>query len=265
MTWFEAFFLGIVQGLTEFLPVSSSGHLEIGNHILGLKNTGESSLTFTLVVHAATVLSTLTVFYKDILSIFQGFFKFKNNDETKFVTNIVISMLPVAIVGLFFKDAVESLFSQDILFVGLALLVTASFLIMSQQMKNTTKEINPLRAFVIGLAQAFAVIPGISRSGATIATGLLLGVKREKMARFSFLMVIVPVLGESFLELIKGDLSADVSGIPIHVLMIGFIGAYISGLFACKAMVNLVSKAKLHYFAIYCIIIGLSVVVLNLI
>ncbi len=263
MTWIEALFLGIVQGLTEFLPVSSSGHLEIGNHILGLKNAGESSLTFTLVVHAATVLSTLTVLYKDVFSTTQGFLKFKNNDETKFVINIIISMIPVAIIGVFFKDEVESLFSQDIIYVGLALLVTAAFLIMSQQMKNTSKEINPSRAFIIGLAQAFAIIPGISRSGATIATGLLLGVKREKMARFSFLMVIVPVLGESFLELIKGDFSAEVSGIPIHVLLIGFLGAYLSGLFACKAMINLVSKAKLHYFAIYCIIVGLSVVIIN--
>ncbi|MDD2345009.1 MAG: undecaprenyl-diphosphate phosphatase [Bacteroidales bacterium] len=263
MNWIEALFLGIVQGLTEFLPVSSSGHLEIGNHILGLKNAGESNLTFTLVVHAATVLSTLTVFYKDIFSITKGLFKFENNEETQFVTNIIISMIPVAIVGLFFKDQVEALFTNDIIFVGFALLLTASLLIMSQLMKKTNKEINPLRAFVIGLSQALAVIPGLSRSGATIATGLLLGVKRERMARFSFLMVIVPVLGESFLELLKGDLSAEVSGIPIHVLIVGFLGAYLSGLFACKAMINLVSKAKLHYFAIYCIVVGLSVIILN--
>lgn len=263
MTWIEALLLGIVQGLTEFLPVSSSGHLEIGNHILGLKNTGENNLTFTLVVHAATVLSTLTVFYKDIFSISKGLLKFENNEETQFVTNIIISMIPVAIVGLFFKDQVEALFSQDIIFVGFALLFTASLLIMSQLMKKTNKDINPLRAFLIGLSQALAVIPGISRSGATIATGLLLGVKREKMARFSFLMVIVPVLGESFLELLKGGLSADVSGIPVSVLLVGFLGAYLSGLFACKAMINLVSKAKLHYFAVYCIVIGLSVIVLN--
>ncbi len=263
MTWIEAFILGIVQGLTEFLPVSSSGHLAIGNTILGINNSGSENLMFSLCVHAATVLSTIVVLHKDISNAFLGVFKFKYNEETKLVVQIIVSMIPVAIVGLFFKDYVEKLFENEIIFVGLALMVTASLLIMSQMVKKSDKELNPLKAFVVGIAQAIAIIPGLSRSGSTIATGLLLGVKRETIARFSFLMVIIPVIGESMLEIVKGDFSAS-STIPFYVLLVGFIGAFVSGLVACKAMISIVKKAKLQYFAFYCFFLGIGILLYSI-
>lgn len=260
MSWFQALVLGLLQGLTEFLPVSSSGHLEIGYHLFNLDAAGANNLTFTIVVHTATVLSTLFVFRKEIIDILAGFFKFKYNEETKFVFQIIISMIPVAIVGLFFKDYVEALFENGIIYVGLALLVTAALLIMSQMVKKTDKEINYWRAFVMGISQALAIIPGLSRSGSTIATGLLLGVKRENVAKFSFLMVIVPVLGESFLDLVKGDFSVTQSGIDAFPLLVGFMAAFGAGVFACRAMISLVQRSKLHYFAIYCMIVGMIVI-----
>lgn len=264
MNWIEALILGIVQGLTEFLPVSSSGHLAIGSEILGIGNNEANNLTFSIIVHAATVLSTIVVLRKDIIAIFTGIFKFKNNPETKLALQIIVSMIPVAIIGFFFKDYVEALFENEIIFVGLALLVTASLLIMSQLVKKSDKEMSPVKAFILGLAQAIAIIPGLSRSGSTIATGLLLGVKREVIARFSFLMVIVPVLGEATLDLMKGDFSSQSSGIPFYVLLIGFLGAFISGMFACNIMISIVKKAKLQYFAIYCFILGIGILLFNL-
>lgn len=259
MNWIEALILGLVQGLTEFLPVSSSGHLEIGKALFGIHS--EQSLIFTVLVHGATVLSTLVVFRKEIAKLFIGLFKIKWNYETQYVSKLIISMIPVAIIGFFFKDYVESLFKSNVMFVGLMLLVTATILTLSFYAKAKNKEISFLDAFIIGISQAIAVLPGISRSGSTIATGLLLGNKKEKIAEFSFLMVIVPILGENILDLIQGEFAsnASVGSLPLAV---GFIAAFISGLFACKWMVNIVKRGKLIYFAIYCLIIGLLAIFL---
>ncbi len=256
MNWIEALILGIIQGLTEFLPVSSSGHLEIGKHILGVE--ASDNLTFTVVVHGATVLSTIFVFRKDIARLFLGLFDFKWNEETQYFFKIAVSMIPIGIVGVFFKDYVEELFNTDkiMLLVGCMLLITATLLAFTFYAKAKDKEISFKDAFIIGIAQTIAVLPGISRSGSTIATGLLLGNKREAVARFSFLMVLIPILGENVLSLLKDDFTASgsIGAIP---LVVGFLGAFISGLLACKVMINLVKKGKLIYFAIYCAIAGL--------
>lgn len=256
MSWIEALILGLVQGLTEFLPVSSSGHLEIGKHLLGV--TATDNLTFTVVVHGATVLSTIVVFRNDIARLIMGLFSFKWNDETQYIAKIAVSMIPIAIVGLFFKDYVEELFNTPkiLLLVGLMLLVTATLLAFTYFAKSKEKDVSFKDAFIIGIAQTIAVMPGISRSGSTIAVGLLLGVKKEAVARFSFLMVLVPILGENVLSLFKDDFSAGGS-IDAMPLFIGFVAAFISGLLACSAMIKLVKKGKLIYFAIYCAIVGL--------
>ncbi len=255
----KAIILGAIQGLTEFLPISSSGHLMIGEALLNTK--GEDSLLFTILVHGATVLSTLVVFRKDILEIFKGLFKFKWNDETKYTLKIIISMIPVAIIGLFFKDYVENLFeSESIAFIGYMLLVTAALLFFAWLNNNekNRKEVGFFNSLIIGIAQAIAVIPGISRSGATIATALLLKIDRAKAARFSFLMVIIPILGENFLDLMKGNITAAAT--PTSSLIAGFITAFVVGLLACKFMISVVTKGRLHYFAIYCAIVGLAVI-----
>jgi len=256
MNWIEALILGLVQGLTEFLPVSSSGHLEIGKALLGVN--AADNLRFTVVVHGATVLSTLIVFRKDILALIQGLLEFKWNDSTQYVAKIAFSMLPIAIVGLFFKDEVEAIFNGDniLLLVGLMLLITATFLAFTFYAKQKEKEISFRDALIVGVAQTFAILPGISRSGSTIATGLLLGNKKSEVAKFSFLMVLVPILGENVLSLFKTDIS-QAGSIDTSVLVIGFIGAFVSGLLACSWMIKLVKKGKLIYFAIYCLIIGL--------
>lgn len=255
MSWIEALILGLVQGLTEFLPVSSSGHLEIGKYLLGV--TAPDNLTFTVVVHGATVLSTIVVFRKDIARLIAGLFSFTWNDETKYIAKIAVSMIPIAIVGLFFKDYVEELFDTPniLLLVGLMLLVTASLLAFTFYAKSKDKDVSFKDAFIIGIAQTVAVMPGISRSGSTIAVGLLLGVKKEAVARFSFLMVLVPILGENVLSLFKHDFSATGS-IGTMPLLVGFIAAFASGLLACSAMIKLVKKGKLIYFALYCAIVG---------
>lgn len=256
MDWIEALILGLVQGLTEFLPVSSSGHLEIGKALLGVQ--AEDNLRFTVVVHGATVLSTLFVFRKDILALLQGLFEFKWNEPTQYVAKIALSMLPIAIVGLFFKDQVEEIFNTDkILFlVGCMLLVTAALLAFTFYAKQKEKEISFRDAFIIGVAQTCAVLPGISRSGSTIATGLLLGNKKSEVAKFSFLMVLVPIIGENILSIFRTDVSTAAS-INTSILIVGFIAAFASGLLACSWMIKLVKKGKLIYFAIYCLIIGL--------
>ncbi len=256
MDWIEALILGLVQGLTEFLPVSSSGHLEIGKALLGVQ--AEDNLRFTVVVHGATVLSTLFVFRKDILALLQGLFEFKWNEPTQYVAKIALSMLPIAIVGLFFKDQVEEIFNTDkILFlVGCMLLVTAALLAFTFYAKQKEKEISFCDAFIIGVAQTCAVLPGISRSGSTIATGLLLGNKKSEVAKFSFLMVLVPIIGENILSIFRTDVSTAAS-INTSILIVGFIAAFASGLLACSWMIKLVKKGKLIYFAIYCLIIGL--------
>ena len=255
MEWFEALILGLIQGLTEFLPVSSSAHLEIGKALFGIE--GEENLYFSILVHGATVLSTIIVFYKEILNLIKGIFKFKYNEETEYVFKIVVSMIPVIIVGFLFKDQIKALFSGgNLFFVGSMLLVTALLLSFTFFFKRkNTKDISYVDAFIIGLAQAFAVFPGISRSGATIATGLMLGNKKTEIAKFSFLMVLIPILGENLLDLIGGEFTT--SGLSISTMTIGFIGAFASGLLACKLMLEIVKKGKLIWFAIYCLIMGL--------
>jgi undecaprenyl-diphosphatase len=262
-TW-EALILGIVQGLTEFLPVSSSGHLLLSKEVLGIENNGGT--TFEVFVHAATVLSTLTVFKNDILKLFAGLFKFKYNSETEYILKIALSMIPIMVIGLFFKEEVEALFGQGPALVGSMLLLTAVLLLVSHfAVRKREKPISYSDAFIIGLAQACAVLPGLSRSGSTISAGLLLGNKRSEIARFSFLMVLVPILGEAFLDLAGGDFSPAASGIAMLPLITGFVGAYVSGLLACKLMIKLVSEVKLYWFAVYCAIVGTIAVVYSLI
>ena len=265
MTWFEALVLGLLQGLTEYLPVSSSGHLAIGSAIFGIN--GEDNLAFTILVHVATVLSTLVVLWKEIDWILKGLFKFKMNEETKYFINIVISMIPVGIVGVFFKDTVEEIFGSGLLIVGCMLIVTALLLTFSYYAKPRQREnISPWHAFVIGLSQALAVLPGLSRSGTTIAIGLLLGNKKEKMAQFSFLMVIPPILGEALLDLLKGLKGEEtLGGIDTLPMVVGFVAAFVSGCLACKWMINIVKKGKLVYFGIYCAIAGAVTIICSLI
>lgn len=257
MSWFEALILGIVQGLTEFLPVSSSGHLEIGKVILGVN--AEKSLTYTVVVHGATVMSTIVVFRNDIWKLLKGLFEFKWNDETKYILKLMVSMIPVAILGFTFADEVEMLFNGNLLLVGSMLLVTALLLTFSYYARRKERAITFVDSFVIGIAQALAVMPGISRSGSTISTGLMLGNKKDGIARFSFLMVLVPIIGANFKDFMDGKLT-DNTGVGIGALVIGFFAAFISGLLACKWMIGIVKKGKLIYFAIYCFIIGLGAI-----
>ena len=266
MEWYEGIILGLIQGLTEFLPVSSSGHLVIGRELLGIE--ASEDLVFEVLVHAATVLSTIVVFRKQIWSLLKCFFKFKYNDQTDYLLKIAVSMIPVFIVGVFFKDFVEGLFGS-LTAVGCALLVTALLLAFSDLAskpgrapflpagKEYRHGISYWQAFVVGLGQAFAVAPGLSRSGTTISTGLICGVKRDVMAQFSFLMVLVPILGEAFADVVGGDFAASsVGALP---LVLGFISAFLSGLFACKVMIALVKKAKLSWFALYCAIVALCI------
>lgn len=275
MEWFESIILGLVQGLTEFLPVSSSGHLEIGKQVLGVQTTDD--LMFTTMVHAATVLSTIVVFRKQIWNLLSGFFcglsgiKVRGgslvcNDQTDYLFKIAVSMIPVFVVGVFFKDQVEALFGS-ITVVAYALIVTALLLFFSDFASRPGKSlvsgkeyrngISYWQAFVVGLGQAFAVVPGLSRSGTTISTGLICGVKRSAMAQFSFLMVLVPILGESVLELFKGEFTT--SSIGALPLLLGFLSAFVSGLLACKLMIALVKKARLSYFAVYCLIAAAAI------
>ena len=268
MNWLQALLLGLVQGLTEFLPVSSSGHLAIGRALLGVEESGD--LVFEVAVHAATVLATIVVFRKEIWKLLCGLFKFKYNDETDYIAKICVSMIPVLVVGVFLKDAVESAFSS-MLVVGLALVVTAMLLTFSDwkakrslaaaqdDAKLPRNGISWWQALVVGVGQAFAVIPGLSRSGTTISTGLLCGVKRSAMAQFSFLMVLVPILGEAFLDIVGGDMAS--SSIGLGPLAIGFLAAFASGLFACKLMIALVRKAQLKWFGLYCALVGLAVLI----
>lgn len=249
----EAILLGVLQGLTEFLPVSSSGHIELGKYLFGIEL--KDDLLFSLFLHLATVLSTIIVFRKDILSIIKELFQFKFNEATRFVTYILISMLPVFIVGIFFKDAVESFYNGNIAFVGAMLIITGLLLLASEKIKAKTRNLNAPSAFIIGIAQAIAVLPGISRSGATIATGLISGVDRSAIARFSFLMVIPPIIGASILDV--GDISnSKYNSTDILNMCAGFIAAFLTGLFACKLMIRLVKNSKLIYFAIYCFLVG---------
>lgn len=258
MSVLEAFILGLIQGLTEFLPVSSSGHIELGKAVLGTQI--KEDMTFTIVVHGATVLSTITVFYKDIAKLIVDLLKFQWNESTQYISKIALSIIPVGIVGVFFKDDLKTLFNGNIAFVGIMLLITATLLAFAYYIRKKDRNISFANAFVIGIAQAIAVLPGISRSGATIATGLLLGNKKETITRFSFLMVLVPIIGANAMDLIKGDMSVNIDALP---LMIGFVTAFISGIFACKWMIKIVSQGKLIYFAIYCLIAGTTAIILG--
>ena len=260
MTWIEALILGLLQGLTEFLPVSSSGHLELGKVVLDIE--AKENLTFSIIVHAATVLSIIVVFSRDIRELAAGILKFEWNESTIYSAKIVISMIPVAIVGIFFMSEVESVYTGNIVFVGSMLLVTASLLMLTYLAKSRDKDVTYRDAFVMGLAQAFAVLPGISRSGATIATGLFLGVRKDLVTRFSFLMVLVPIIGATFFDIIRTS-EPEVVTIGFIPLMTGFMAAFLSGVFACRIMLRVVRKGKLIYFAIYCIFVGSIAILLG--
>lgn len=263
LSWFQALILGVIQGLTEYLPVSSSGHLAIGQALFGLNN-GESQLAFTVLLHVATVLSTVVILWREIVWIFQDLFRWQWNDGTRYAVNILISMIPVAIVGFFFKDTVEAVFGNGLLVVGICLLVTSALLAFSFWAKPRQRDsISPLHAFIIGIAQAIAVLPGLSRSGSTIATGILLGNKKECLAQFSFLMVIPPILGEALLDvkdMAEVGISASLGGISPLAALIGFLAAFVVGCLACKWMIDIVKKGKLIWFALYCAVVGLATI-----
>ena len=261
MNEFDAAILGIVQGLTEFLPVSSSGHLELGKAILGDDSIPSESLMFTVVLHAATALSTLVVFRKDIWEILSGLFQFKWNEETEFSLKIILSMFPAALIGLFFEEELEQLFGGNILFVGFMLIITALLLWLADRAKNTDKKVSYSNAFGIGVSQAIAILPGISRSGATIATSVLLGNDKSKAARFSFLMVVPLILGKIAKDILSGDLTETTT--EPSILIIGFIAAFLAGLVACTWMIQLVKKSKLSWFAIYCFIVGVGAIIIG--
>lgn len=253
MSFLEALILGIVQGLTEFLPVSSSGHIELAKGILKT-DIKEGSMLMTVVLHFATALSTVVIFRKDIAEIFKGLFQFKNNDAFQFSLKIVLSMIPAAFVGVVFNDAIEELFDGNFLLVGLMLLVTAVLLFFADKAKNTSKNVSIGSAIIVGISQAIAILPGVSRSGATISTSVLLGVDRTRAARFSFLMVVPLIFGKMAKDILSDEFTtSSIDSIP---LIVGFVAAFITGLFACKWMIALVKKSKLIYFSIYCIIAG---------
>ncbi|MDR0368460.1 MAG: undecaprenyl-diphosphate phosphatase [Bacteroidales bacterium] len=263
----EAIILGLVQGLTEFLPVSSSGHLIIANNILQINTSAADNLQFIVIVHSATVMSTIVILWKEIAGLFRGTFSTTRwNEEKSYVLKIFISMIPVMIIGLFFKEKVEALFGESLLLVGSCLLLTALLLTFSYYAKPRQKEkISYRDSFIIGLSQAVAVLPGLSRSGSTIASGLLLGNKKEQVAQFSFLMVLIPILGEAFLDVVKMITSTQTAASIEYVpLIAGFASAFAAGCFACKFMINLVKKGKLIYFAIYCLAVGLVSIVYSL-
>lgn len=259
MSTIEAIILGIVQGLTEFLPVSSSGHLEITKAILGDNSVPEESLMMTVVLHAATAFSTIVIFRKEIIEIILGLFQFKNNDQFKYSLKIVLSMLPAAAVGVLFEDQIDQLFGGQIMLVGFMLLLTGALLFLADKAKSTLKPVNFKNAFIIGIAQAIAILPGISRSGATISTSVLLGIDRERAARFSFLMVVPLILGKMAKDILSGDLAAVQT--ETSLLIAGFAAAFIAGLFACKWMIALVKRSQLKYFSFYCFLVGLGAIV----
>lgn len=255
MDYLDSLILGIIQGLTEFLPVSSSGHLELGKSILGDNSLPKESMIFTVVLHFATALSTIVVFKKDIIEIIKELLKFEWNSNTQFIFKIIISMLPAALIGVFFETELESLFSNNIVLVGAMLIITGLLLLLADRAQNTSKNVSFKNAFTVGVAQAVAILPGISRSGATISTAVLLGIDKTKAARFSFLMVIPLIFGKIFKDIFSGELSYE--NAQITSLGIGFIAAFVSGLLACTWMIRLVKNSQLKYFAYYCAVVGI--------
>lgn len=258
MNSMEAALLGLVQGLTEFLPVSSSGHLELAKFFLGDTSMADESLLMTVILHFATALSTIVVFRKEILQILRGLFTSEMNEEKRFSMNILISMIPAALAGVLLESSIELLFTQRVIFVSLMLLITGVLLFFADLSRDTTRDVNWKRAIIIGVAQAIAILPGISRSGATISTSVLLGIDRSKAAGFSFLMVVPLIFGKILKDILSGDLQAE--GIQFSALTVGFISAFITGFLACKWMILLVRKSKLRYFAWYCFILAFSVI-----
>jgi undecaprenyl-diphosphatase len=263
MNYFEALILGIIQGLTEFLPVSSSGHLEIAKVILGDNSLPNESLTFTVVLHFATALSTLVVFKDEVIQIFKGLFQFKWNKELQFSLKIILSMIPAVVAGLFFEEEFEQFFGGQILLVGFMLIITSLLLLFADKAKNTSKDVTFFNALVVGVSQALAILPGISRSGATISSAVLLGIDKTKAARFSFLMVVPLIFGKIGKDVLSGSINFE--GHQLGVLSVGFIASFIAGLFACKWMIAIVKKSKLSYFALYCFIVGLIAIGVTLI
>lgn len=269
MDSFDALLLGIVQGLTEYLPVSSSGHLVLGSHTLGI-NDQDGNLTFAVVVHAATALSSIVIFYKEIGSIIKDLLAFKWNEGTKYTAMLALSAVPVVIVGLFFEDDLAGLFGDSLSFIGYMWLVTGLLLLVTMYVKKHTKPLGFGNTFIMGLAQAVAVFPGISRSGATIAAGLLQKMNKDEIARFSFLMVIVPILGKAALDMKKllapdpeDALQVAASTTDAMPLLVGFIAAFVVGLLACKAMITIVKRNKLYYFSIYCFVLGIVAILIG--
>jgi len=260
MTWFEAIVLGLIQGLTEFLPVSSSGHLELGKYLFGID--AETNFYFSIAVHGATVLSTILVLWKEILDLIRGLFRFQWNEETSYIFKIVISMIPTAIAGFYMKEIAESYFTGNMTALGIQFIITALLLLMTLVIKPKERPIGFVDSFIIGIAQAFAILPAISRSGATIATGMMLGNKKSDIAKFSFLMVLVPVIGANLVEMRSGEFTTE--GTSFMIILTGFITAFISGYFACKWMINLVRKGNLKWFAVYCILAGIFSILLGL-
>ena len=255
MSYIDAILLGIIQGLTEFLPVSSSGHLELGKAILGDNSVPEESLLFTVVLHFATALSTLVVFRKEVMEILRGLFQFKWNEQTEFSMKIIVSMIPAALIGFLFEEQLEAFFGGNIQFVGFMLIVTAILLYLADKAKDTSKKVSFQNALIIGIAQAIAMLPGISRSGATISTSVLLGIDKTRSARFSFLMVVPLIFGKIAKDILSGDLNLE-SG-QMGLMGVGFIAAFVSGMLACTWMIKLVRSSKLSYFSIYCLVVGL--------
>jgi undecaprenyl-diphosphatase len=260
MNWLEAMVLGLIQGLTEFLPVSSSGHLELGKYLFGIDS--EANFYFSVAVHGATVLSTIAVLWKEITDLFKGFFKFRMNEETSYVLKIFISMIPVGITGFFLTDIIQRFFTGNMISLGIQFMITAILLLLTLVIKPKERPIGYFDSFIIGIAQAIAVLPAISRSGATIATGMMLGNKKTDIAKFSFLMVLIPIVAANLVEIKSGNFSTQ--GTSVFAILIGFVTAFISGYFACKWMISLVKKGNLLWFAIYCILAGVFSILLGL-
>jgi len=264
MSIIEAIVLGIIQGLTEFLPVSSSGHLELAKVIFGSEVAAKESMLFTIALHAATALSTVVVFRRDIIQIFRDIFAFKWNESTQFSWYIIISMIPVFIIGMAFKDEVESLFKGNIILVGSSLLFTALLLFFSGRYNAKAGKVNGVKAFIIGIAQAIAILPGVSRSGSTISVALISGVSREQAARFSFLMVLPVIAGAMLLEMKDFMEVQPQRSIDNYSLLAGFSAAFFAGVLACNWMIQLVKRSKLDYFALYCLLIGIGAILYGL-